>query len=521
MTVKVNVPAAVGVPAIRPPVVIGDNPVGSVPEVMVNVYDAAPPLAVIVWLKGLSTVPAGRIVGKSVMGGQGAGLMTRVYSRRPVQPFWSVAVTVKINVPAALGVPAIRPPAVIGDNPVGSVPEVMVNVYDAAPPLAVIVWLKGLSTVPAGRIVGKSVMGGQGAGLMTRVYSRKPVQPFWSVAVTVKINVPAALGVPAIRPPAVIGDNPVGSVPEVMVNVYDAAPPLAVIVWLKGLSTVPAGRIVGKSVMGGQGAGLMTRVYSRRPVQPFWSVAVTVKINVPAALGVPAIRPPAVIGDNPVGSVPEVMVNVYDAAPPLAVIVWLKGLSTVPAGRIVGKSVMGGQGAGLMTRVYSRRPVQPFWSVAVTVKINVPAALGVPAIRPPAVIGDNPVGSVPEVMVNVYDAAPPLAVIVWLKGLSTVPAGRIVGKSVMGGQKAWQVGRAIAFASVVTFPPNARTLPVKIEAFPIVTAAVPRILPTKAVFAPMVVAPTGAQYTSASQAPFIKSKLVLAPKVSAAPGLKM
>ena len=75
-------------------------------------------------------------------------------------------------------------------------------------------------------------MGGQAAGLITRVYSRKPVHPFWSVAVIVKVNVPAAVGVPAIRPPVVIGDSPVGSVPAVMVNVYGPAPPLAVIVWL-------------------------------------------------------------------------------------------------------------------------------------------------------------------------------------------------------------------------------------------------------------------------------------------------
>ncbi|PIP41358.1 MAG: hypothetical protein COX19_03855 [Desulfobacterales bacterium CG23_combo_of_CG06-09_8_20_14_all_51_8] len=73
-------------------------------------------------------------------------------------------------------------------------------------------------------------MGGQAAGLMTRVYSRKPVQPLSSVAVIVKINVPAVVGVPAIRPPVVIGDSPSGSVPAVMVNAYGPAPPLAVIV---------------------------------------------------------------------------------------------------------------------------------------------------------------------------------------------------------------------------------------------------------------------------------------------------
>ena len=54
------------------------------------------------------------------------------------------------------------------------------------------------------------------------------------------------------------------------------------------------------------------------------------------------------------------------------------------------------------------------WSVAVTVNVNVPAVVGVPAITPPVVIGDSPVGSDPAVMVNVYGPAPPLAVIVWL-----------------------------------------------------------------------------------------------------------
>jgi len=89
-----------------------------------------------------------------------------------------------------------------------------------------------LFTVPGGRTVGKSVMVGQAAGLMTKVYCCKPVQPFWSVAVTVKVNVPVAVGVPEIRPLLVIGDSPVGSDPAVMVNVYGPVPPLAVIVWL-------------------------------------------------------------------------------------------------------------------------------------------------------------------------------------------------------------------------------------------------------------------------------------------------
>ena len=52
-----------------------------------------------------------------------------------------------------------------------------------------------------------------GAALMTRVYSRKPVQSFASVAVTVNVNVPAVVGVPSIRPELLIGNISVGSVP--------------------------------------------------------------------------------------------------------------------------------------------------------------------------------------------------------------------------------------------------------------------------------------------------------------------
>ena len=57
--------------------------------------------------------------------------------------------------------------------------------------------------------------------LMTIVYACKPVQLFAleSVAVSVKVYVPAVVGVPEMRPSLVIGDNPVGSDPAVMVNV--------------------------------------------------------------------------------------------------------------------------------------------------------------------------------------------------------------------------------------------------------------------------------------------------------------
>ena len=50
-------------------------------------------------------------------------------------------------------------------------------------------------------------------------------------------------------------------------------------------------------------------------------------------------------------------------------------------------------------------------SVAVTVKLNVPAAVGVPD-RTPAEVSVSPVGMAPTVTANVYGDVPPDAVIV-------------------------------------------------------------------------------------------------------------
>jgi hypothetical protein len=47
----------------------------------------------------------------------------------------SVTVTVKLELPAAVGVPAIAPPAFI-DNPFGRLPEVIEKLYGGVPPVA-------------------------------------------------------------------------------------------------------------------------------------------------------------------------------------------------------------------------------------------------------------------------------------------------------------------------------------------------------------------------------------------------
>ena len=58
---------------------------------------------------------------------------------------------------------------------------------------------------------------------------------------------------------------------------------------------------------------------------------------------------------------------------------------------------------------YHTLPGQPFESVAVTVKLKVPAAVGVPASDPPGASG-TPVGVAPDVTAKEYGDVPPEAV---------------------------------------------------------------------------------------------------------------
>ncbi len=164
--------------------------------------------------------------------------------------------------------------------------------------------------------------------------------------------------------------------------------------------------------MGGQTGALITLVYACNPVQPLASVAVIVDVNMPAVVGVPEMVP-LMVSDIPGASSPAVMLKVYGACPPLAVMILLYATPSVPFGRGGGERVMGGQAGSLITLVYACNPVQPLASVAVTVKVNVPATLGVPDMSP-LLESDIPGASSPAVTMKIYGACPPLAVMVLL-----------------------------------------------------------------------------------------------------------
>ena len=131
-------------------------------------------------------------------------------------------------------------------------------------------------------------------------YARDPVAPTASVAVIVKLNVPAALDVPVIAPVAAFRDKPVGNDPAVTANVEAPVPPLDVSVCEYATPCVVAGSDAGFTVSG----AATTTVYARAPVALSVSVAVIVKLKVPAVVVVPVMAPVDVFSDRPVGKAP-------------------------------------------------------------------------------------------------------------------------------------------------------------------------------------------------------------------------
>jgi len=154
------------------------------------------------------------------------------------------------------------------------------------------------------------------------------------------------------------------------------------------------------------------------PVQPLASVAVTVYT--------PAARPLTLAPVAP----PGLHKYVYGAAPPLAdalaaPLAAPKQLTACVADPL---TAMAGHSTA---SVYAWLPVQPFASVAVTVKPELPSVGGVP-LSTPFAASDSPAGSAPDVTEYVYAASPPVADSVWLYAASLVAAGRASGDSVIG-----------------------------------------------------------------------------------------
>jgi hypothetical protein len=144
----------------------------------------------------------------------------------PVQPFASVAVTVKEKFPGSNGVPASSPEPEKA-SPGGNVPPVIANANGAVPELAANCWPYGTPTAAGNRETG--VMVSVAHTLSVNAWDVE--HPFESVAVTVNEKLPVRVGAPE-KAPEGRSVSPGGS-PALAVNVYGPAPPAtAVIAWL-------------------------------------------------------------------------------------------------------------------------------------------------------------------------------------------------------------------------------------------------------------------------------------------------
>jgi hypothetical protein len=153
-------------------------------------------------------------------------------------------------------------------------------------------------TVPLGSDVIAKV---SGAGLITSVTGPVVVSAVGlleSVAFTVIVVVPGNVGVPLIVQFEIV--SPAGSVPAVITHVYGGVPPITPISPVYGTFTVPGGG----EVIVSDPAGLI--VILTGPVVEFLglleSVAVIVMFDVPATVGVPLTRHPAI--DSSAGNAP-------------------------------------------------------------------------------------------------------------------------------------------------------------------------------------------------------------------------
>ena len=137
------------------------------------------------------------------------------------------------------------------------------------------------------------------------------------------------------------------------------------------------------------------------------------KVNVPTVVGVPDITP-AVLSVNPPGKAPCEMLHVIGAVP-VAVSVRVYVVPTVPFGSVCAGIV----GAATIV-IVSCLVTEPAEFSARTVKVNVPAAVGVPVIAPVVAFSVNPPGKAPDEMLHVIGAVP-LTLSVWVYAVPTVP----------------------------------------------------------------------------------------------------
>jgi hypothetical protein len=138
----------------------------------------------------------------------------------------SVAFTVKLVVPVALGVPVMAPVLEFRLAQEGNAPEEMLQVTGGVPPVNISCWLYAELTVPLGKLVVVMTSVAAVTVMLNACVAVCGVGEVESVALTVKLVVAAALGVPVMAPVLGSSEAQEGSEPEEMLQVIGAAPPL-------------------------------------------------------------------------------------------------------------------------------------------------------------------------------------------------------------------------------------------------------------------------------------------------------
>jgi hypothetical protein len=146
--VKLFVPVEVGIPLISPVLAFRLSPAVSVPLMMLQLSGSLPPVAANVWLYAVLIVPFAKDVVVTTRGSYTPMLNAWL----AVAPFASWTCTVKLLVPATVGVPLIAPVDVFKVNPVGSVPTVTLHTSGVFPPEAFNVWLYNNPVVPSANV---------------------------------------------------------------------------------------------------------------------------------------------------------------------------------------------------------------------------------------------------------------------------------------------------------------------------------------------------------------------------------
>jgi hypothetical protein len=127
----------------------------------------------------------------------------------------SVACTVRLAVPAVVGVPLTTQP-VPSVKPDGKAPDVIVQEYGAVPPLTPTVAEYGVPTCPPGRVP-VEIASGAGAIMSDTGPEAVAAGLLESAACTMRLAVPAVVGVPLTTHP-LPRVKPAGSAPDVMVQ---------------------------------------------------------------------------------------------------------------------------------------------------------------------------------------------------------------------------------------------------------------------------------------------------------------